>query len=1140
MASHYLHHNDTEPTQVNQGEQMHEHGHNHGPAPAVEQTNNGCCNGSACDCDDSCLEQLARAICANDAGHIHEHMSNEHTASDDPMDCTTCCSNLDTMSSGIYSNETLAPEQGCLDMKASGVELSENGGECTHGLRSRHTARTDSPTNVEPLPSEACGQHKMFARRKRYQDTLAMFGCVCRAMLAHGLQSCCTTKHAHNNHSSLRLVRSIYSSRAPSVTSARSRKSVDSHCKGNGCCTSERPSTGSHYDKAVSRSSRVSVDSCCDGDGCCGASKPSMEHNSASRISLDSCCRDGQCDVVKSGQEVYGSENAHEKIPVAGSGHIEVEISQKATITPDQHAVLAIRGMTCTGCENKMIRVLRAIPAIHNVKTSLVLCRAEFDFDTSVADLQELVHVIATRTGFSIETIEADKTRDLQFTVQRLLLSGFLAMPLPKGVERAIRINKDTVHIEYDPETTGARDVMRAYETFSPILAPEPPDPAITAGRKHIRTLTLRTVTSALLTIPVLVMAWAPLPPNPHAYSIASLVLATAVQTAITGPVYVGAFKSLFFSGLVETDLLIVLSTTAAYVYSVVAFAFSIRGHPLESGEFFETSTLLVTLIILGQLVSACARQRAITMISIRALQQETATLVHANGLEEVINARLLHYNDHIKIAPDEAVITDGVVRDGQSEVDESMMTGESRPVAKVVGSKVIAGTVNGPSSLLVEVTRLPGENTISDIASMVDDARFSRARVQATVDRICGWFVPVVLLVAIATFLVWLAVGLAVRKQSGAEAAVTALTYAIAALAISCPCAIGLAVPMVILIAGGVAAKNGLVFKAATTIESARDITHVVFDKTGTLTQGRLSVVASEIFDMPIFNARAAISELVKSSKHPVARAVAAYLGSAANDEKTDVSGIEVVTGLGIQGSIAGGIIRGGSASWLESINHPVVAPILGQGLTTFCVTYDGQLVAAFGLEDALRPEARFVVATLKARNIGVSILSGDHPAAVCTVADSLSIPGDNVKSACMPVDKQAYIKALIATQEKVLFCGDGTNDAIALAQANIGVHLHTGEGAGFAASTAADVVLTHPSLTGILILLELSEAVQRRIMLNFVWSAIYNLVAILFAAGAFVRARIAPAYAGLGEIVSVLPVVLVALQLKWFKPSA
>lgn len=1073
-------------------------------------------------------------MCADDAAHLHDHKG-ENVDVDTLSACSTCVEEEVSESAGTTAvNPTV---------KA-----------CTHiGLRKRKARSSDASDGAALIPAEACGQHKSFARG-RYQQTLSAFGCVCRAMLSYGLQSCCTTSDASKGPAKPLSVRSSRKSLTPSV---KSNVSVDSCCKA-GCCDGGSDAASLCGDRPPSAKTRLSVDSCCKGGGCCGGDGGGSCASSIKSVrhSIDSCCRSVAESTPKGCQKACCGGDASIRSPTPGKGSC---CNEKAAVaydtvdlgalekgrggTPNAHAVLTVQGMTCTGCENKLLRALEAAPTACNIKTSFVLCRAEFDYDSGVANLQALVQALEQRTGFSIKPVNVGKTRELRLSVAKL--DEFLALPLPKGVESVSCADKDVIIVSYDPHAIGARDVLAAYATFSPTLAPEPRDPAMTAGAQHIRTLFLRTVLSASLTVPVLVLAWAPLPAHPRAYAIASLVLATLVQVLITGPIYRSALTSLVVARTVETDMLVVLSTSAAYVYSVVACGLGLAGRALEGGTgFFETSTLLVTLIVLGQLVSAYARQRAMEAISIRTLQQDVALLVHpgAGEEEEEVDARLLQYGDTFKVAPDAMVITDGVVCSGASEVDESMMTGEARPVPKVVGSSVVAGTVNGPSVLLVRVTRLSGENTISEIAEMVDDARFSRAKVQALVDRIVGWFVPAIVAAAIITFVIWVAVGRVVQGRSGGGAAASALTYAIAVLAVSCPCAIALAVPMVVLIAGGVAAKQGLVFKAATTLEVARTVNHVVFDKTGTLTEGKLGVVASELWPAQDFDVEAMIIELVKDSKHPVARAVSEHLKAKTGDsaEMLKLEKVEMITGKGIQGIIGGSPIRGGNPAWLEVDNHPSVKPLLEDGLTVFCVTHNGRLLAAFGLEDTLRPEAPHVLAALRARNIAVSILSGDHRAAVDKVAARLGIAPTHALAGCLPADKQVYIASLAEKGQRVLFCGDGTNDAVALARADVGVHLHTEEGAGFAASAAADVVLLRPDLNGVLALLQLSDAVTRRVALNFGWAAVYNVVAILFAAGAFVDVRLPPAYAGLGEIVSVLPVVLVALQLKWFKPSA
>lgn len=496
------------------------------------------------------------------------------------------------------------------------------------GLRKRTSAK--HATSSATYPKEACGEHVSIAR-SRYNNTLAAFGCVCKVLLARGLNSCCSTP------SSGKTAARSTSSRQSTRRAPRGRQSAES-------------------------SRRPSIDSCC-GKSDCGKPalsirslsyrghadvQPLQPAASRSRASVDSCCQDSCC---AGGSAEDDKESVHDE----KREHVAIEMAEKPTGTT-AHAVLAIKGMTCTGCENKLIRTLRGITTIQNAKTSLVLCRAEFDLDTSVADLSSIVQLIEKRSGFSAEIVKAGSTRELLLTVARPLQEKFLSASLPDGVESTALSDKDTVVVLYDPRIIGARDVLEAYESFAPTLAPEPLDPSITAGAKHIRSLLLRTALSAALTIPVLVMTWAPLPPHPRAYAIASLVLATIVQTVITGPFYLSSFKSLMFSHLVETELLIVLSTTTAYVYSVVAFAFDMLGRPLATGQFFETSTLLVTLIMVGQVVSAIARQRAIEAISIRSLQERNARIVLPDGIEQDVDVRLLHYDDQFKVLPDSAI----------------------------------------------------------------------------------------------------------------------------------------------------------------------------------------------------------------------------------------------------------------------------------------------------------------------------------------------------------------------------------------------------------------------------------------------------------------------------------------------------
>ena len=644
------------------------------------------------------------------------------------------------------------------------------------------------------------------------------------------------------------------------------------------------------------------------------------------------------------------------------------------------------------------------------------------------------------------------------------------------------------------------------------------------------------TLLSAILTIPVLVMAWAPLPEREVAYSSASLALATIVQVVIAGPFYPKALKALVFSRIIEMDLLIVLSTSAAYIFSVVSFGYLIAEKSLSTGQFFETSTLLVTLIMVGRWVAALARQRAVESISIRSLQASTAIFLDKDsGMEREIDTRLLQYGDTFKVLPDTRIPTDGTVVDGSSEVDESMLTGESTPVEKYPRSLVIAGSINGPGVMTVRLNRLPSDNTINTIAAMVDEAKLSKPKLQDLADQVASYFVPVVVALTIVTFVIWVAVGMTIHGYGGSEAISQAITYAITVLIVSCPCAIGLAVPMVIVIASGVAAERGIIFKSADAIEAAFKSSHIVFDKTGTLTRGKLSVVMKDYVNVDKIPL---LLGLIESSRHPVSVSVAAHLKDA-GVMASSVPEPRSLTGKGVETTLGGRRLRAGNSWWLNLSEHELVQPMLAQGYTVFCFTIDNTLQAIYGLEDELRPDAVGTIEALQKRGVSVHVVSGDDDGAVQTLASKLSIPGDNVRSRSSPADKKDYIQTLLDTgtdrkKPVVVFCGDGMNDAVALAQATISVHMNEGTDV---AQSAADVVLMRPSLAGIPTMMNASWKSVNRIRFNFAWSFVYNTFAVLLAAGAFVNARIPPEFAGLGELVSVLPVIFAAVLLRWSK---
>jgi hypothetical protein len=506
-----------------------------------------------------------------------------------------------------------------------------------------------------------------------------------------------------------------------------------------------------------------------------------------------------------------------------------------------EHLLIRVQGMDCTGCEKKLFKSLAGLPELSNIKTSLLLAQAEFDMAPSTSiNSGTILNVIHRMTGYTCSRI-SNAGAELELVVHGRNIQEFLNLEWPHGVKDIVILNKTTIQVSYQPRDVGARQLLSDPFFQDTKLAPTSTSSLTATGRAQLLSTAYMTVLSAILTVPVLILTWAPLPPNPVLYGSVSLALATVVQVVIGWEFYKRTFNALIFSHMIDMDLLIVLSSTTAYVYSVISFGYLAAGKPLATGQFFETSTLLVSLIMVGRTVSALARQKAIESITIESLQNPKAILVDKEtGREAEIDSRELEYGDVFKVLPDTSIVTDGVIESGESEVDESMITGESTLIVKTPGMPVVAGSVNHSGSLIVKVIRLPCENTIKSIGDLVDEAKTSKPKVQELADRVAGYFVPVILVITLLVFLVWIAVGKRVRHESSGVAAINAMTFAISVLIVSCPCAIGLAVPMVVVIAGGVAARHGLIFKTAETIDIARKVSHVIFDKTGTLTQVR------------------------------------------------------------------------------------------------------------------------------------------------------------------------------------------------------------------------------------------------------------------------------------------------------------
>ncbi|HEY0137404.1 MAG TPA: heavy metal translocating P-type ATPase [Nannocystis sp.] len=631
------------------------------------------------------------------------------------------------------------------------------------------------------------------------------------------------------------------------------------------------------------------------------------------------------------------------------------------------------------------------------------------------------------------------------------------------------------------------------------------------------------------------------------------LALALPVLAYTGAPHLRGAYHALR-AGAANMDVLICLGAGVAFLASVpVVIADSLGSHTLGHHLYFETAAAIVALVGLGRLLETRARGQAGAAIrALLALRPATAR-VRRDGQELEVPSASVRVGELVVVRPGEAIAVDGLVVAGASEVDESMLTGESRPVARTIGDPVTGATINGDGALEVKATRVGSATALAQIVRLVRAAQGSKAPVQRLVDRVAAVFVPVVLAIAAITFVVWSLVG-----PGPAEA----LMRAVAVLVIACPCALGLATPTAIVVGTGAAARRGILFKNMTALERVHALRTIVLDKTGTLTRGRPvlgAVVPAPGGDPTELLRLAAAAE--QHSEHPLGKAILAA-AQAVVGPLPAVTQHRAVGGHGLRATVEGAVVLAGTERWLRS-NAVDTTPLAttaaglssgtvseGTGLqilpgatlavpqTLVWVARDGVLLGVLALADALRPEAPAAVAALRRAGLRVVVLTGDRREVAVAIAAEAGIAADDVMAEVLPGDKAAAVASLQA-QGLVGMVGDGINDAPALARADVGIAV--GSGADVAIH-AADVTLMRSDLGGLAEALALSRRTVAVIRQNLVWASIYNLVLIPVAAGVLYPIAAAPAalrslhpaLAALAMALSSLTVVLNSLRLR------
>ncbi|KAJ7069131.1 E1-E2 ATPase-domain-containing protein [Mycena amicta] len=886
------------------------------------------------------------------------------------------------------------------------------------------------------------------------------------------------------------------------------------------------PQNSGHRLSTVIRKCCRLFEASCAQKPCCFSPPLVRKKGRAVSVSVSVAVPPSQCKQPEPIPAEYASDNLTHSSPDESTG---------------EPLTLEITGMDCADCCIKVSRALSRLPSIKRVDLAYIEATASFLYDPEIITPEAIARYVARATGFTIKPIGKEDILPsthitLAVTFSHPPPAEILAPLSPRHRNELRRFTEISFPIRGDGARQ-PRQVLAELAEYSPVLvSPDALGKMDDRVSKDLRRIALRTLGIILLAIPVLILAWAPVPGSSLAHGLSSVILTTLIQL-IAFPILASSVRFIIFMHAVDMSVLVSVSSLSAWIFSLVSFAFEVAGKPFAD-PFFETFALLLALVHIGRLVQAATRYA--TRSAIRELQQLQPTeiiLVEQVGtstVERVLDARLLYYGDIVRLGPASRIPTDGMVVAGSSAVDESFVTGESIPGAKQVGSSVTAGTLNLDGALDIQVTQLIHENYLVRIARLVHQAQATRSRFQNLADKFSAVVLPVSVACSAIAFVVWFLVNKYGRHMASTPSAVSGLTFALAILIVSCPCAIGVAVPLVFAAALRAGRREGVLFRSSEALQKAHNVDVVVFDKTGTLSRGLFSLERKELLAPGVDKI---IHPLILTNQHPISKAVLAHIAADLNRPPDSSSSgvqsprIQSLPGMGMKSTLAGYPLLGGNPKFTGAAEHPFVQDLTALGLTLFTVTLAGELVAVFGLADMPRADAPALLKALAIRSKHVFVLSGDNAGAVARFAAMLPIEPSDVRAACTPADKAEFVKALQARGQRVCFVGDGTNDAPALAQADVALCITSG--ADVAVAAAGALVAGETMKRGVLAALDIAKQAQQHMVVALGWCVLYNMAALLLAGGVFVRVRIEPQWAGLGELVSLVPVVVVGLAL-------
>lgn len=775
----------------------------------------------------------------------------------------------------------------------------------------------------------------------------------------------------------------------------------------------------------------------------------------------------------------------------------------------EQLIEIPITGMTCVNCARTVERKLGKTEGVAEANVNFATERATVRFDSTKANVAALVENVE-KAGYGVATAAIE-----------LPITGMTCATCVRNVERVVQkqpgilsvsvnLATEKAHVTYLPGTVRRSDLIGAVEKagygvldLTGVDAPE--DVERTAREAEITRQKRLVLIGVLFSLPLFVLSMS----RDMMHSIPFIMdnfpwlmwsgwlfifglLATPVQLILGRQYTVGAYKSLR-NGSANMDVLIAMGSWAAYLYSAAVLLGIVFGFSESIGEhvYFETSAVILTLITLGKLLEARAKGRTSEAIKkLMGIAPKTATLLR-DGQEVEIGIDDVMSGDVLLVRPGERIPVDGVVVEGRSSVDESMLTGESMPVNKSAGSEVIGATINKSGRLVINATHVGAQTALAQIIRLVEQAQGSKAPIQRVADQVSGVFVPIVIGLAALTFIGWLVIGQAGFTQ--------ALVNAVAVLVIACPCALGLATPTAIMVGTGRGAEMGVLFKNSGALENTRRIQVVALDKTGTITRGEPDV--TDVIPVGSFDSNMVLrlaASVEQGSEHPLGQAIvrAARARGLALEQPEN---FESEAGRGVRADTAGHTVQVGSPRYMDEMGIETAAyraeleSLQMGGRTAVLVVIDGRLAGVIGIADTVKPTSAAAVAALQQAGLEVVMLTGDNERTARAIASEVGIA--RIIAEVLPSQKSDAVKTLQGEGKSVAMVGDGINDAPALAQADVGISIGTGTDI---AMEASDVTLVSGDLVGVARAFQLSKATMRTIYQNLFWAFIYNIILI------------------------------------------